>query len=332
MAIEAENLSFDNLKEIVDGLTCRNVSPVVTAELPRGSFDLACFPKDDLDMCENPVVHFFDLIMDYQEEIDFHALGRTYKDAIEKQDLQIMPAPFGLKSQVPNNVQFQMVILKGNDGHYAILKHLAFPDKIKLSMVRNLVYGTPYRAKWMNTTAKVGRKVLQYCLEGLGGRQFKIFELSTQATRKPVKSIPFEDKEDSEIDAGFDHILKFGPRSACEMQQLRWQTKAIRNTNSPIFGWPIGLVEKALRNLSSDGALARKEFHWPIPLTLKYYQPWVLEALEQIWDFDQSALLLLGEAGVGKSPLGRSVLMAQTRPDSMQRDCHASGAPLKLTF
>ena len=71
MAIEAENLSFDNLKEIVDGLTCRNVSPVVTAELPRGSFDLACFPKDDLDMCENPVVNFFDLIMDYQEVFYF---------------------------------------------------------------------------------------------------------------------------------------------------------------------------------------------------------------------------------------------------------------------
>jgi len=164
MAIEAENLSFDNLKEIVDGLTCRNVSPVVTAEQPRGSFDLACFSKDDLNMCENPVVHFFDLIMDYQEEIDFHALGRTYKDAIEKQDLQIMPASFGLKSQVPSNVQFQMVILKDNDGHYAILKHLAFPDRIKLPMVRNLVYGTPYRAKWMNP---VNRTAPQETLETL---------------------------------------------------------------------------------------------------------------------------------------------------------------------
>lgn len=130
--------------------------------------------------------------------------------------------------------------------------------------------------------------MLQYCLEGLGGRQFTTFELSTQATRKRVKAILFEDKEDSEIDAGFGHTLKFGPRSACEMQQLRWQTKAIRNTNSPMFGWPICLVEKALRNLSSDGALARKEFHWPIPLTLKYYQPWVLEALEEIWDVQKS--------------------------------------------
>lgn len=41
--------------------------------------------------------------------------------------------------------------------------------------------------------------------------------------------------------------------------------------NSPIYGWPLSLVEKSLRCLSSDGALARKEFDWPFPLTEKFY-------------------------------------------------------------
>ena len=35
--------------------------------------------------------------------------------------------------------------------------------------------------------------------------------------------------------------------------------------------------------------------------------------MEEIWDFDLSAFTMLGEAGAGKSPLGRSVLMAQVR-------------------
>ena len=35
--------------------------------------------------------------------------------------------------------------------------------------------------------------------------------------------------------------------------------------------------------------------------------------MEEMWDFDQSVLLLLGEAGVGKSPLGRSILITQVR-------------------
>ena len=141
----------------------------------------------------------------------------------------------------------QIVILKDTDSNHAILKHLTCPEKVKPNMVRSLVYGTPYRAKWMTKNPKVGRKVLQYCLEGLGGRQLKCFELSSAATRKPAKAGAFEDKDDDEIDAGFDYILKYGPRSASENAQLRWQTKNTRKVDSPIYGWPTALVDKALR-------------------------------------------------------------------------------------
>ena len=76
-----------------------------------------------------------------------------------------------------------------------------------------------------------------------------------------------------------------------------WPPLLIRNGSAirkPDFGWPTALVDKALRNLASDGALARKEFHWPIPRTTQYYHPWLLKILEEIWDFDQPTLLLLG--------------------------------------
>ena len=162
MALEAENLSFENLKEIVDPMICRPISPVATAELPRGSFDILSFPTEDLNVNENPMVHFFDIIGGHANEIDFHSLGRKYKEAIEKQDLQILPEPFGLKQQVANNVQMQMVILKDAEGQHTILKHVAFPDKVKPNLVRDLVFGIPYRAKFMSSP-KVGRKVLQYC-------------------------------------------------------------------------------------------------------------------------------------------------------------------------
>ena len=50
-----------------------------------------------------------------------------------------------------------------------------------------------------------------------------------------------------------------------------------------------------------------------------------MKILEEMWDFDQSALLLLGEAGVGKSPLGRSILMAQARHNKTR--FKAEGSP-----
>ena len=118
---------------------------------------------------------------------------------------------------------------------------------------------------------------------------------------------------EEEIDAGFQHIKDKGPRSSSNLQQLIWRTKNIVNKSSPIFGWHSGLVQEALRNLATDGCFAMKEYGWHVCLTRKYYQPWVLDILEQMWDFDVAALVMLGEPRAGKSPMGRSIIMAQCR-------------------
>ena len=55
-----------------------------------------------------------------------------------------------------------------------------------------------------------------------------------------------------------------------------------------------------------------------LPLTSTYFYPWLLELLETVWDFDMSALIMLGEAGSGKSPLCRSVMMAQARHNQVR--------------
>ena len=131
------------------------------------------------------------------------------------------------------------------------------------------MHAEPHKAKYMNMNPKVGRKIIQYCLGSMGGRLFKCTELTAQAAVKKAPVIArFEDKEDAEIDTGFDYIMQRGPRSASESQQLPWQTKALRNTESPICGWPIGLVDlvdKALRNLPSDGLWHAKKRNVPFP-------------------------------------------------------------------
>ena len=86
-------MTYDDLKEVTDGLTLRSIPATVSPELSRGSFDWLAFPKDELNSSESPMVHFYDVIFGYQGEIDFHALGTSYKNAIEKHDLQQLPSP-----------------------------------------------------------------------------------------------------------------------------------------------------------------------------------------------------------------------------------------------
>ncbi|CAJ1352020.1 unnamed protein product [Effrenium voratum] len=309
----AEDMTVDHVREVLDGMVCRNsTSPITLPEQPPGSFNPVNFPCADLLHTDNASVHLFDVIFNYRKEIDFTVLEREYKRAIENEDLDLISAPFGLQKKVGKDVKLQMVILKALDGSYTIWKHFIFPQKCKAPLFMKLGFGVAKRAIWMQEP-KLGRKIVQYCVETMGGRQFKCAELSSNAIVKSKTVSSFEDKTDEEVDAGFDFIFAHGPRSSSEIQQLRWMTKELRRKASPIHGWVQALVDRALRNLASDGALARKEFDWPIPLTTKYYHSWLLEIMEEIWDFDLSAFTMLGEAGAGKSLLGRSVLMAQVR-------------------
>ena len=57
MALEAENMTYDDLKEVVEGLTCRPIHAVYTPEQPRRIFNITTLPMRDLSANDNPVAH-----------------------------------------------------------------------------------------------------------------------------------------------------------------------------------------------------------------------------------------------------------------------------------
>ncbi|CAJ1330067.1 unnamed protein product [Effrenium voratum] len=54
MALEAKSMSYDDLNEVVEGLTCRPINAVYTPEQPRGIFNITTFPMRDLSANDNP--------------------------------------------------------------------------------------------------------------------------------------------------------------------------------------------------------------------------------------------------------------------------------------
>ena len=311
MAKAPEDMTFKDLEAVCAGYCCRALTvPFVSGALPLGSWSHVNFPMADIEEHDgNPAVHYIHVITRHSMEISFGDLALQYKNAIMHKDLDLLRRPFGPKVAVPKDTKLQFIVLDSVDGTVIVFKHYIFPQKCKPSFVKNISFGRLYRPNFMSQKSTVGKQILQHCLQNMGGHQFRCFDILTEVAPGHSKTKAFDDLEDEDLDKGFDFLKQNAPRSSSDLQQLSWQTKQLRKRTCPIYGWPHALIEKALRCLSSDGVLARKEFDWPLPLTERFYRKWALQMLEEVWNFDVASLVMLGEPNTGKSPLCRSILI-----------------------
>ena len=143
-----------------------------------------------------PMTHFIEVITGHRMETPFEDVELNYKKAIDTQDLQLLPPPFGPKTMVPNTVKLQMVIVEENDATVTIFKHYFFANKAKASYVKSIACGSLYRPSFMAQKLQTGKKILQYCLQNMGGRQFRCFDLTTDVPSGQSKHKAFEDLDD----------------------------------------------------------------------------------------------------------------------------------------
>jgi hypothetical protein len=311
----AANMTYEDLKEAVEGLFVRECAPIITPLLP-GCFTPLTLPMEPLAAGDNLRVHFIEEIAGYSGPLDIPALQTKYKEATAAGDFGSLPEPFGTKTPLVAGTlaQLQICVTPWQEaGKYTITKHWRFPKSIKPAVFQNIAFGKANKLKF-NEHPKTGVKIWQYCWENLGGYHFRCFHLSPEgkvAAGKESGAGNLNDKSDEDIDTGFKYI-EDNATGLNGVKLLLWTTKALKN-QTPIRGWPVALVKEIQRLISTEGALVKKEMCWPLTLTRHHFHGWVLDILENIWDFDIAALGLLGESNKGKSPLGRSVLMAQCR-------------------
>ena len=114
-------------------------------------------------------------------------------------------------------------------------------------------------------------------------------------------------------DAGWDFILEYGERDRSQLKQLRWIHKHINKDGSPIRGWSEKLVQKALDSLANDNCLAKLITRYD--LTVQDLHPTFVENIFQdaIGFLLDHSLWLMGEPGVGKTPLARITAMLFSR-------------------
>lgn len=110
---------------------------------------------------------------------------------------------------------------------------------------------------------------------------------------------------DDELDAGVDDIHRECPEDNDESQQWVWiQKKIKKNSKTPIAGWPEHKVARVAEN-KAKGSLAAAKVERKFPLLVFDLHPvWSLLLLPIILPlFLEYGILLLGQSGVGKTPL-----------------------------
>jgi hypothetical protein len=317
--MRAENMSYEDLKTATEGWIVRPCPPQFLPMRP-GLFTPITLPMLEAGPNENERVHWIDYVTTPIDAVDIEASQRAWKEAMEKKTWTGIPEPFGFKDPdaVPENTRMQICVFRANGENHYIVKHCIFKNKMKAALFRGLCFGQPHKMTFEHP--KIGMRVWQYAFQNLGGYLCLCNQLSSEATVKEGgNTTNLSDKSDEEIDAGFAYISKEA-RGKQGVALLLWQTKALKNS-TPIQNWPTQLTKEIIRLIVTEGTLVKKENKWPLTLTPAHFQTWFLDIAEDIYEFDNVALGLLGDSGTGKSPTGRTVLLSQARNNKVVFEC-----------
>ena len=116
MAVAPEDMTFDDMEAACAGHFCRALPKAfVSAPLPRGSWNHTNFPMMEVQEFDlTPMTHFIEVITGHRMETPFEDVELNYKKAIDTQDLQLLPPPFGPKTMVPRGSNVPTSALSSN--------------------------------------------------------------------------------------------------------------------------------------------------------------------------------------------------------------------------
>ena len=118
------------------------------------------------------------------------------------------------------------------------------------------------------------------------------------------------DPTEEDLREGIDFINRNAPLSNSKNEQYLWVLLQVRDSHSPIYGWPEHVVLKACQNRVTGNSQAEPEWFFPLLMTdlnVEFVDKIVPLVVPRMTTF---GLMILGKAGIGKTPVAKILCMA----------------------
>eukprot|EP00971_Amphidinium_carterae_P120991 2396931-Amphidinium_carterae.1 len=154
----------------------------------------------------------------------------------------------------------------------------------------------------MMPSVRVSTIIMIEMMSSLGGPA--LMSRNLIAATKSKKTVGGQLTPD-EVEEGFNFIRSSGPASAVD--SLKWALQQKVDAASPLTGWNLGWIERALANEREMSFLAKEVKDYP--LTIKDLTNWVLTHVlfPILPDVKTNAVIWAGVPGVGKTPLANAL-------------------------
>ena len=189
-------------------------------------------------------------------------------------------------------------------GKYNIIKWFQFQKPQDVAQMKDiLIHGVAHQPHWVHGAQTV-TKTMHYIFERIPGHTF-LYNAWADEVRSATKKVSTDADKQKRM-SGFEFIRTRGPKANNQNQFVEWTENEINDTNSPIYGWSVGLVKESLRNYATGTVGAKTLQHWAI--SMKKFHPQFLDnvVIPMLRTHDRHSINWIGKTRVGKSTASKT--------------------------
>ena len=288
--------------------------------------------KDPRRNAQN-LTHVVDIVPNVRVEYEWEDV----KVRMGNEEFENLPGPLSTKGPGDKAVDVQLVIVPEGNGLVTIVKHLIMKDRANHAEISAVAHGTwkclDYAAGSAGETQigddgsynrgkhATALKMFQATLEKLPGHQALLFKLQPAFAKGRGKRGNEVVLSPEQVDAGYDYIEKYGPRTQAKNAFGRFIKKHLANNSptNPLAGFTRLEILDALKNRRAQGEHASVQENYPLTLqdVAKWFRPILGQLLPRM---NVASLILLGEKKQGKTALA-SILASAYSAYQVKKNC-----------